>query len=293
MTRSQPRQTPSMPRRSLTVASLDIGRVLADCGGVTFRAQGTCMFPAIRRGDVLRIRSCEAEDVVVGDIAVCRRPEYLFAHRVIGTGGHEGRAYVVTRPDRSRQAADDPTFQDDLLGVVVGIERGGLRVPVGLVTYPLMARRCHGVYLALVEARPRARRWLVGVVVRLQDRQSYRRVAGRWLSRAGPRIRFAVRTPVNATLGDAVFRELAPGEFDPSATWNGRSVDRWTLTASVGRGKEVAGSLDALRDLDGVWRLQEPAVRTRYRGTGLEDLLLQRAGAILERGSASAEGCDL
>ena len=61
-----PGASPSLSRRSLAVASLDIGRVLADRDGATYRVQGTCMYPTVRAGDVLRIRSCAAADALRG-----------------------------------------------------------------------------------------------------------------------------------------------------------------------------------------------------------------------------------
>jgi len=61
---------PRLRNRSLVTASLELGRVLADCGKVTFRAQGTCMYPCIQPGDMLHIESRTTEQVQVGDIAV-------------------------------------------------------------------------------------------------------------------------------------------------------------------------------------------------------------------------------
>ena len=100
---------------SLVLASLEVGKALADRGRTTFRAQGTCMYPTVRPGDVLHIESRTVDEVAVGDIAVCRRPGYLFSHRTIGKGVHNGRPYIVTRPDRVRRGDDGPTFDQDVL----------------------------------------------------------------------------------------------------------------------------------------------------------------------------------
>src|SRR5512136_1699800 len=120
----------SLANPSLVLASLDIGRVLADRDGVTFRAQGTCMYPAVRPGDVLRIQSRAAAQVNVGDMAVCRGDDFLFSHRVIAKGECDGRAFIVTRPDRAHNESDAPTFDEDLLGVVVAITRNDKPVPL-------------------------------------------------------------------------------------------------------------------------------------------------------------------
>ena len=125
---------------SLVAASLEIGKALADSDRVTFRAQGTCMYPCVRPGDVLRIESRAAEEVAIGDIAVCRRPGYLFGHRTIDKGVEDGRRYIVTRPDRSSSGSDGPTYGEDVLGIVTAIERKGKRVEPRRRRYPWPVR---------------------------------------------------------------------------------------------------------------------------------------------------------
>jgi hypothetical protein len=274
-------EPPSLSRASLAVAVLDIGRVLADRDGVTFRAQGTCMYPTLRPGDVLRIRSCSPAEVAVGDIAVCRTPDYLFGHRVIVTGERDGHAYIITRPDRSRQGSDAPTFDDDLLGVVVDISRKGSSVPLQPTASPRVLRWFHRVPLALVEAEPRGRRRLIALAAHVQDRQPYRSLARRWYLHALPRLRFMVRVPVAPTLGEAVYRELDVGDFTAGETWHGRPVERWTLAAHMDSTRAPAAWVTFARDRDGSWRATESYVRVRYRGTGLDDALLRQAETIL------------
>lgn len=241
------------------------------------------MCPTLRPGDVLRIRSCAAGAMVVGGIAVCRTPDYLFSHRVIATGEQDGRAYVVTRPDRATEGADAPTFDEDLLGVVVAIERGGRSVPPEARQDRLLVRLYHRVRLALVEAEPRARLSANALVAWAQRRKAYGWAARRWYARHRPRLRVTVRAPMSGALGDAVSRELAPSTFDPDQGWKGRRLDRWTLVAQVGDERRPAASLTFERDADGAWRLQSSHVRVRYRGSGLDEALLRQAEEILGR----------
>jgi len=289
MARSQSRQGQPSLRRGLAVASLDIGRVLADRDGVTFRALGTCMYPTVRPGDVLRIRSCPAADVVVGDIAVCRTPDYLFSHRVIETGSRGGRAYIITRPDRSDHGSDGPTFDDDLLGVVTGIERDGLPVSLKPVPGTWAGRSYLSARLALIEAGPRTRLGLMSALARAQDLRPYRFVARRGFSSRRSRVRFTVRVPLNATLGDAVFREIESSDPDALVPWKGRSVDHWTLVARLSGAQTPAGTVGAMRGPDGTWQVDEPHVRLRYRGTGLDGMLLAEAKAVLDRSARPRE----
>lgn len=276
------RQMESPAESSLLVASLDIARVLADRDGVTFRAQGTCMYPTMRPGDVLRVRSCAAGDVAVGDIAVCRTPDYLFGHRVIATGERDGRAYAVTRPDRSRRDDDAPTFDDDLLGVVVAIERAGRRVPLQPTAYPPLLLLYYRVRLALVETEPRACLLADALAARVQKRAAYGWAARRWYARRRPRLRVTVRLPVSGALAGAVSREIAPSAFDPERE-SGGQLERWTLIAQVGTERRPAASLAYTRDADGEWYQEASVARVRYRGSGLEEALRRRADEILKR----------
>jgi len=283
--RARPPQT-----HSLVVKSLDIGRVLADRDGVTFRAQGTCMYPTVRPGDVLRIRSSAAAAVAVGDIAVCRTPQYLFSHRVIETGQRGGRAYVVTRPDRAPEGGDAPTFDDDLLGVVVSIERDGKPVPLEPTAYPPL-RAYHRVRLAFVEAQPRLRTWVTLAVERLQTQPAYGALARRWYVRARPRLRLTVRVPLNATLGDAVSRELEPSAFDPRAMWHGRPIERWTLAAHVNDAPQLGAWVTFVCSTPEVWCVEDSNVRARYRGSGLDETIMRQAEAIARRSGDSILMC--
>ena len=239
------------------------------------------MYPTVRSGDVLRIRSCAAAEVVAGDIAVCRTPDYLFSHRVIDRGELDGRAYIVTRSDRSRGGAMRP-HSTRISSVSLSASHAMARRCRSRHRYPWVVRRCLGAHLALIEAKPRVRAKLIARRSRAGS-LAVRPHCGSVAPPRAPTLRFTVRVPLNATLGDSVFRELTPEGFDPSAPWNGRYADRWTVAAFVNGADVSAGSIVAARESGSGWRLEEPLVRSRYRGTGLEGLLRQQAEAILDR----------
>ena len=248
------------------------------------------MFPTIRPGDALCIRSCSVANVAVGDIVVCRTPGYLIGHRAIATGERDGRPYVITRPDRSRTGGDPATFDDDLLGVVFLIERGARSVPLQPTKYSWPGRLYHDGCLAVLEAKMRARSWANTLAASVQEWSSYRWAARRWYARRRPRVHYLVRVPAFATLGDAVCRELEPTDFDPFEPWQGRPVERWTLVALVDDAREPCGWVTFARDGTAAWRPVESSVRTRYRGSWLDDALLREAESILERKRGAPQG---
>jgi hypothetical protein len=240
----------AFPPPSLVLTSLGIGRVLADRDGVTFRAQGTCMYPTVRPGDVLRIASRPVAQVNVGDIAVCRGNGYLFGHRVIGKSERDGHAYIVTRPDRTRQGSDAPTFDDNLLGVVVAIERNGKGVPLTPQAYPWLARRFFAARSWWIETQPRAWWWLVTALARLQDRAVCRWLARRWFALARPHVSFVIRLPLRAT--DGVYQQIPVAEFTPAnGEWNGRKIERWMLALHLGADKQPAALVTFQASPDG------------------------------------------
>ncbi|MGA9349075.1 MAG: S24/S26 family peptidase [Anaerolineae bacterium] len=273
--------------RSLVVASLEIGRVLADRGKVTFRAQGTCMFPCVQPGDVLHIESRPIEQVAVGDIAVFRRGAALFGHRAIAKGIDNGKPYIVTRPDRTKQGGDGSTYGDDVLGVVTAIERRGARMP--LHPQPLRgvaALRAAGWEWWNWEAFPR----LIERIGAVQRRAWYRRLASAWLNMARPRLSYRVRLPLNAAQSHDLYRELSPDAFDVSkSSWQGRGVTMWMLALHLNGARPPAASVTINWHPDGCprgagWHVDEMQTRVRYRGAGLDDALIAQAEAILARG---------
>lgn len=278
----------SFSKFSLVLASLDIGRVLADRDGVRFRAQGTCMYPTIRPGDLLRIKSRPAADVAVGDIAVYRAPEYLFGHRVIAKGERDGRAYIVGHPDRSRAGSDAPTFDENLLGVVITIERNGKRVPLQPTAYPWLARWYFAARLMLIELQSRVLDGLMTTLARIQDSVLYRRMARGSLALLHPQVAYTVQLPFNSKL-DGVYRPLTPDEFDARMEWQGRTVGRWTLALRLSDVREPAAFATFVRKGNGAWRVEKSCVRVRYRGAGLDDTLMRQAKTILARGAEAGE----
>jgi hypothetical protein len=278
----------SLRAGSLVLASLEVGKALADRGRTTFRAQGTCMYPTVRPGDVLHIESRTVEEVVVGDIAVCRRPGYLFSHRTIGKGVEDGRPYIVTRPDRMRQGDDGPTFDDDVLGIITAIERRGRRLPTQPGQYDRPVRACLAARLTLVEALPSARGRLIRALAHIQRATLYRWVGRLWLAITRAQVSYVVQLPLRAGQTHDLFRPLPPDEFNVTQpTWQGRPPDCWTLVLHLNGGRRPAAwatfALCPPECPHAGWWLSEVQARVRYRGLGFEAHLIRKADDIFAR----------
>ncbi len=261
--------------------------MLADRGKVTFRAQGTCMFPCVQPGDVLHIESRTIEQVQVGDIAVFRRDTSLFGHRAIAKGTREGKPYILTRPDRTKQGNDGPTYGDDVLGAVTAIERRGGRMPL----HPQPLRGVAALAAAAWEwwnwdARPR----LIERIGALQGRAWYRALASACFRLARTRFSFVVRVSLNAAQTHDLYREMSPDAFEVSRpSWQGKPITRWMLALHLNAARTPAATAtfawhppECPRGAG--WRVDDLQARARYRGAGLEDALIRQAEAILARG---------
>lgn len=278
--------------KSLVDASVELGRILTDRNRITFRAKGRCMYPTIRAGDVLRVMSRAAADVCLGDIAISRLSGYLLSHRVVKKGLRDGRAYIITRPDGAGESCDRPAYDEDLVGVVVSIERNGKPVPLLPTRYSRLLRLYFNYRFHLAEFLDRKSPHLQGLLARIQNSRAYRRIARQFLSVLVPRISYRVRIPM-PMLGDAAFREFAPEDCDLRADWRGRPVRRWTLALNLGSSRQCAGWVTLSRENTEPWRVENAFVRVRYRGLGLDELLLHTAAAILRSSLGPGENSDI
>jgi hypothetical protein len=241
------------------------------------------MYPTARSGDVVHLRSCAAADMVVGDIAAVRIGGSLYAHRVVAKGKQAGRAYIVTRADRAHQGDDGLTFDENLLGVIVGITRKGKAVPLQPKNHCWVMQGYFAARFALTGAVVRLRRYLVNILTRMQPLNLYTLFARACFACLRPRITWAVRVPLNETLGDTLCCQFAPEEFDAQANWRGRPIQRWTLELHLKADCAPAAWATFERGARDLWHAAALHVRVRYRGMGLEDLVMRKGAVILGR----------
>jgi hypothetical protein len=275
---------------SLVVESLDIGRALADRGRVSFRAQGTCMYPCVRQGDTLHIESRTIEEVMVGDIAVVRRNGLLFGHRTIAKGSDAFGAYIVTRPDRSKKGNDGPTYADNILGIIAKIDRSGS----GVSLEPKLLKGYAKMLVSLWEWwNWDARQLLIQRFEVIQRKPLYTFIASLYLQARYRNPLYEVQLPLKPMSAYDLYRRFPPDQFDVTMPLQkGMPVKEWTLTISLEGQRTPVASLTLTHRPehcpkgDG-WHSANSWVRTRYRGAGFEEKLVREAGKILARSSAA------
>ncbi len=96
---------------------------------VRFRAEGDSMYPTIRNGEAITIAPVSADEVVRGDVLLCRHDERVLAHRVVGVTTHGADRLFYLRGD-AKAACDAPVGADALVGKVISVCRNGRMTPL-------------------------------------------------------------------------------------------------------------------------------------------------------------------
>jgi signal peptidase I len=96
-----------------------------------FRARGGSMYPSIKNGDLVEVQPVQPSALRRGDLVLYHSGgNRLVVHRVMSKSIRSDAAVLVTKGDSVR-VPDSPVHQEEVLGRVVAIYKGGRRVQVG------------------------------------------------------------------------------------------------------------------------------------------------------------------
>jgi len=101
-----------------------IERALIAGTTVRFRAEGTSMYPTIRDGEAITIASVSTNDIVRGDVLLCRHKTRMVAHRVVSVATRGTERFFELRGD-SKASCDTPVGADAVVGRIIGVRRNG------------------------------------------------------------------------------------------------------------------------------------------------------------------------
>jgi signal peptidase I len=112
-------------------------------GSVCFRVLGASMFPWLRSGDLVFVRSFTYEQASRGDVVLFERGGRLFVHRVIqaavaGAGARQ-RGALITKGD-ALDSADEPVTRAEFLGRVIRVHRGNRHIDVESMVRVMIGR---------------------------------------------------------------------------------------------------------------------------------------------------------
>jgi signal peptidase I len=101
-----------------------IEKALTAGATVRFRAEGTSMYPTIRDGEAITIAAICTNDIVRGDVLLCRHEQRLVAHRVVSVATRGSDRFFELRGD-SKASCDMPVDMDAVVGRIIDVCRNG------------------------------------------------------------------------------------------------------------------------------------------------------------------------
>jgi signal peptidase I len=104
-----------------------IDEALATGTMVRFHAEGTSMYPTIRDGEAITIARVAPDDVVRGDLLLCRQGRRVIAHRLVGIATRGAIRIFELRGD-AKAACDAPVAADAVVGRIIAVHRNGRSV---------------------------------------------------------------------------------------------------------------------------------------------------------------------
>lgn len=108
---------------------VELGTDLLQSGhGISFRAAGRSMFPAIRNGEKIRVEPVQPSAVKRGDIILYSTHKSVLAHRVRRITRKAQKASRFLLRGDACVTFDGPVEPSQVLGNVVWVERGSRRI---------------------------------------------------------------------------------------------------------------------------------------------------------------------
>jgi hypothetical protein len=96
---------------------------------VRFRAEGSSMYPAIRDGETITVVAVCPDEVVRGDVLLCRHGTRVLAHRVVGVAINGTERLFQLKGD-AKIECDAPVGARAIVGAVINVRRNGRLIPL-------------------------------------------------------------------------------------------------------------------------------------------------------------------
>lgn len=243
---------------------------------IQLQAAGTCMFPAVRPGTVLTVQPKKAEQIQVGEIAVFRRQDTLFAHRVIFRGQRGGDFFIQTRPDAETNSLEGPFFDSDILGVLPP-ENGWDLNPSECS--PLLRRVLDRFWFNLYRLRESAFDRGKHLLTSLQQKVLYEKVAGKIFSWRGKKVEWAFLVPLRSSESNRFWQILSdPQEIPLHMPDPNCSIAMLKMILKIN--SQPGASLLLVHKPETCsfsgWWIAQLSIRLRYQGTDLAERILEK-----------------
>jgi signal peptidase len=284
---------PEIKVRGSDVAGL-AREVLSKGGTLGFKARGTSMFPLIKDGDTLVVRSVPMDRLTRGAVAFYQLDNgRLLAHRIVETCCEAAHSTLMVRAETARGPADKIDAAQ-VLGQVVAVIRKGRRLNLERGFPSIEEKMWTGLNPALrifVQSTRVLRKILAFPFMVVQSFRWYRVLARQSI---GNRVRYRTAVADDARELAATFgfgRSTDVGDPIDAAARQLEKVGSTGYTFVATLDNSIVGWLSAAPPqedlgLDTYWQLTGMSVRVRYRGSGIgRGLLIMAAYYAQARGA--------
>ncbi len=160
-------------RDRLFLRSPQLDRILIDKDIIKLHARGYCMYPSILPGDILHARYKEFQEINVGEIVIFQREGIIFAHRVVRRHENGSNQNLVTQADRSLSEDRALVPSQNILGVLVTLERKGKRMDFARKPLKLQSKLFYRVLLITEALKSKIRPFFLKSLKILSEQQIY------------------------------------------------------------------------------------------------------------------------
>jgi signal peptidase len=116
-----------------------ITQVMNNRGWIDLPAQGTSMYPFIKKGDICRFISCKASNIKKGDIILYRTDSgSLVAHRFYKLKHNNQQIQYIFKGD-TNLGYDEPVNQDQILGKLMTDFSAHIWSQI-IITFPILSK---------------------------------------------------------------------------------------------------------------------------------------------------------
>lgn len=252
-----------------------------------FKAVGWCMFPALKKGDVLEVRAVCPEDIKIGDIPVYRCQNKLFAHRIVDKQIIDGKEYFLTKPDTSKQNTlknAEKIPKEDILGKIERVKRGREIFSTQKRKATTRDKLLYKKAIVSSKLTTSLKKKLRVVLVKLQSFNVYKIVAKKLAIMARQHLNFELAIPFFNKRLTQLYRRIALKDNEKTDFSKLKESDFFHLVMKF-KNKSI-GYATILNRQDccphsGFW-IGDIYIRLRYREMGFNSILLDKAREVLK-----------
>jgi len=268
--------------QGLILQLFELGKLFVDKKTAVFRATGICMYPCILPGDILHLETKALKEINAGDIVVYRRANRLFSHRAVAKVNDAGRDYLLTRPDKANSGNEEAVADEDILGIVVKIERQGKFISTERKVCSSLRKCLYNIDYGRRGLKQRVFAAALEIICSLQEFKIYRAIAKALFLLYYRKLKISLQVPLNEAAGLDLYRIVPPSEFpELKAEIKNGCVSRAKVVAAVNK-KNIA-CMD-LTFQSGTGPLTSViSTKIRYRHSGIEERISGYAGELLKR----------